>query len=153
MGLMVMVAFAWLIAERRQPLPWKMIAAGLALQFVLALILLKVPASREIFLVLNGIVAALQAATTAGTSFVFGYLGGGTLPFETSAPGAAFILALQAFLRRVHHHRRAFAEQDPGNLDEGEHVALHDLGAVQLVDLPLIVEHHLEDSFLCHVSS
>jgi len=95
-GLIVMVAFAWLIAERRRPPPWKLVVAGLALQFGFALILLKVPASRDLFLALNSIVAALQAATTAGTSFVFGYIGGGALPFEPSRPGAAFILALQA---------------------------------------------------------
>ena len=95
-GLIVMLGFAWVIAERRRAPPWKLIAAGLAVQFVLALILLRMPASREMFLALNGIVAALQAATTAGTSFVFGYLGGGTPPFEASSPGATFILALQA---------------------------------------------------------
>ncbi len=95
-GLIVMVALAWAIAERRRAPPWKLIAVGLALQFALALILLRLPASREMFLALNGIVAALQAATTAGTSFVFGYLGGAALPFDVASPGAAFILALQA---------------------------------------------------------
>src|SRR3954470_7237397 len=35
-------------------------------------------------------------ATRAGTSFVFGYLGGGPLPFELKAPGSEFILAVQA---------------------------------------------------------
>ncbi len=95
-GLIAMVAFAWAIAERRRAPPWKLIAAGLAIQFALALILLKLPASRMLFLALNHVVGALQAATTAGTSFVFGYLGGGALPFDASSPGAAFILALQA---------------------------------------------------------
>jgi CNT family concentrative nucleoside transporter len=96
LGLIVMVAFAWAIAERRRMPPWKLIGAGLALQFALALILLRLPLSREMFLALNGVVTALQAATTAGTSFVFGYLGGAAPPFEASSPGAAFILALQA---------------------------------------------------------
>jgi CNT family concentrative nucleoside transporter len=96
LGLIAMVGFAWAIAERRRTPPWKLIAVGLALQFALALILLELPASRALFVALNGIVAALQAATTAGTSFVFGYLGGGAAPFDVTAPGAAFILALQA---------------------------------------------------------
>ncbi len=76
-GLIAMVGFAWAIAERRRAPPWKLIASGLAIQFALALILLKLPASRMLFLALNHVVGALQAATTAGTSFVFGYLGGG----------------------------------------------------------------------------
>ena len=39
---------------------------------------------------------ALEAATTAGTAFVFGYLGGAELPFAEAYPGAAFILAFRA---------------------------------------------------------
>ena len=39
---------------------------------------------------------ALEGATTAGTSFVFGYLGGAELPFAEAYPGASFILAFRA---------------------------------------------------------
>jgi CNT family concentrative nucleoside transporter len=39
---------------------------------------------------------ALEAATKDGTSFVFGYLGGGTPPFMLTDPGSSFILAFQA---------------------------------------------------------
>jgi concentrative nucleoside transporter, CNT family len=45
---------------------------------------------------LNNLVMALEAATTAGTSMVFGYLGGGPLPFEASAPANLYILAFRA---------------------------------------------------------
>jgi CNT family concentrative nucleoside transporter len=48
------------------------------------------------FLLLNNIVLVLESATRAGTSFVFGYLGGGTPPFLLQNPGANFILAFQA---------------------------------------------------------
>jgi concentrative nucleoside transporter, CNT family len=41
-------------------------------------------------------VGTVAAASRAGTSFVFGYLGGGALPFDLKAPGADFILAFQA---------------------------------------------------------
>ena len=46
--------------------------------------------------VINDAVDAIAAATRAGTSFVFGYLGGGPLPYDLKVPGADFILALQA---------------------------------------------------------
>jgi CNT family concentrative nucleoside transporter len=39
---------------------------------------------------------SLEAATRAGTSFVFGYIGGGTPPFLLQDPGANFILAFQS---------------------------------------------------------
>ena len=58
--------------------------------------MLKAPIVAAAIGTLSGLVAALEAATTAGTSLVFGYLGGGPLPFEESAPGAGFILAFRA---------------------------------------------------------
>jgi concentrative nucleoside transporter, CNT family len=95
-GLIVMVGLAWAMSENRRALPWRVVAAGLALQLILAVILLKFEFLRAAFMSLNDVVAALQEATRAGTSFVFGYLGGGNLPFKPSAPGATFVLALQA---------------------------------------------------------
>ncbi|MBI4184923.1 MAG: nucleoside:proton symporter [Proteobacteria bacterium] len=70
--------------------------AGITVQLVIALVLLKLPPLRALFAALNGAVSALQAATEAGTSFVFAYLGGGPLPFEERSPGASFILAFRA---------------------------------------------------------
>jgi CNT family concentrative nucleoside transporter len=99
-GLVLFTAFAWVIAEGGPRLELKphlkLIAAGLGLQLVLAAALLKLPLLKDLFLVLNDAVAALQAATQQGTSFVFGYLGGGPLPFEESQPGASFVLAFRA---------------------------------------------------------
>ncbi len=74
----------------------KTIGIGLTMQFIFALLLLKLPISQEVFILLNKAVFALQEATTAGTSLVFGYLGGSDLPFEERFPGASFILAFQA---------------------------------------------------------
>src|SRR6202012_1288890 len=45
---------------------------------------------------INDAVGSIAAASRAGTSFVFGYLGGGPLPFDPKTPGSDFILALQA---------------------------------------------------------
>jgi CNT family concentrative nucleoside transporter len=39
---------------------------------------------------------ALDRATQAGTSFVFGFLGGAPLPFETTAGASTFVLAFRA---------------------------------------------------------
>src|SRR5215207_10858734 len=60
------------------------------------LLLLKVPPIRTAFALVNNAVDAVASATRAGTSFVFGYLGGGPLPFELKTPGSEFILAFQA---------------------------------------------------------
>ena len=95
-GLVVLTAFAWAISENRRAPAWKTALVGLAVQFVLAAIFLKLPLAQSMFLWLNAGVLALQEATRTGTAFVFGYLGGAPLPFQESFPGASFVLAFQA---------------------------------------------------------
>jgi CNT family concentrative nucleoside transporter len=95
-GLLALIGIAWLISENRKKVNLKIVLAGLTVQVALAVLLLKVPIFKELFILLNGMVIALEEATTAGTSFVFGYLGGGPLPFEEKYPGSSFILAIRA---------------------------------------------------------
>ncbi len=92
----MLIAIAWALSERRGQIQWRAIVFGLALQFVLALLLTQVPPVRDAFGALNGLVIALNDATRAGTSFVFGYVGGGGMPFTATTPGATFIFAFQA---------------------------------------------------------
>ncbi|MBF0139348.1 MAG: nucleoside:proton symporter [Magnetococcales bacterium] len=95
-GLLSLSALAWLMSENRQRLSWRLLVAGLAMQIGLAVVLLKFPPFRALFLMLNDVVIALQDAIGAGTAFVFGYLGGGTAPFAKGEGGSTFILAFQA---------------------------------------------------------
>jgi CNT family concentrative nucleoside transporter len=95
-GLVCFIGLAWAISERRDRQALKIGAVGIGLQIVMALLLLKLPPVTAMFAYLNDAVLALQDATGAGSSFVFGYLGGGPLPFEESQPGASFILAFRA---------------------------------------------------------
>ncbi|HXP97272.1 MAG TPA: Na+ dependent nucleoside transporter N-terminal domain-containing protein, partial [Telmatospirillum sp.] len=96
LGMAGLLALAWLISEDRRSIPWKTVFGGLLLQLMLALLLLKVPGTTNVFFLLNHGVEALQTATDAGSGFVFGYLGGGPLPFAETKPGASFILAFRA---------------------------------------------------------
>src|SRR5205809_5316366 len=95
-GVVVLLAIAWAIGESRRGVSVRQAAIGLAATFVTALVLLKVPQVASAMGAINGVVDAIAAATRAGTSFVFGYLGGGMLPYELKVPGAEFVLALQA---------------------------------------------------------
>ena len=96
LGVVVLLGFAWAISEQRRLVNWKSVGASLVLTIAVALVLLKVPQVKNGFFLINRAVEAVSAASRAGTSFVFGYLGGGTLPFELKAPGAEFVLAFQA---------------------------------------------------------
>ncbi len=96
MGVVVILGLAWLLSERRKDVMWSAIGKGIALQFIIALLLTKVPVIQHGLEYLNGMVAALLAATRAGTSFVFGYVGGGDTPWTTTNPPATFVFAFQA---------------------------------------------------------
>jgi CNT family concentrative nucleoside transporter len=96
LGVFAILAIAWLISENRRAVPWRPVMVGLAVTFLLALLMLKVPQTEVAFSFINRAVEAIAAATRAGTSFVFGYIGGGALPFDPKTPGSDFILAFQA---------------------------------------------------------
>jgi concentrative nucleoside transporter, CNT family len=96
LGIAVILVFAWAISEDRFRVPWRIVVVGVLLQFGLAVMFLKFPPAAAAFLLLNRGVEALQTATDAGTGFVFGYLGGATLPFAETKPGASFIFAFRA---------------------------------------------------------
>ena len=95
-GVFAILALAWLVSENRRAVPWRPVGIALAITFALALLMLKVPQVEVAFALINDAVDAIASATRAGTSFVFGYVGGATLPFDLKVPGAEFSLAFQA---------------------------------------------------------
>ena len=95
-GVFALLAIAWAMSENRRAVSIKQTAVGLAVTLVTAIVLIKLPLVAHAFGAINDAVGAISSASRAGTSFVFGYLGGGALPFDLKAPGADFILAFQA---------------------------------------------------------
>src|SRR5882757_7292325 len=96
LGVAAMLGIAFALSENHRAVAWKKAGIGLAATIVAAVILLKVPQVATAFAVINDGVGAIAAATRAGTSFVFGYLGGAALPYDLKTPGADFVLAFQA---------------------------------------------------------
>lgn len=96
LGFVALLVVAWLAGGCRRPLPWRIVLPAAVLTLMLALLMLKAPLVHEAFLLLNGLLQALQQATQAGTSLVFGYLGGAPLPFEEKPGSSSFVLALRA---------------------------------------------------------
>ena len=95
-GMAGLIALAWAAGEARRAVPWRAVAAGLALEVLLALLCLKLPGVKNAFMALNDALLVLEKATQAGTSLVFGYLGGAPAPFPVAAPEATFVLAFRA---------------------------------------------------------
>jgi concentrative nucleoside transporter, CNT family len=96
LGVFALLAFAWAISENRRAVNFRSAGIALLVTLVTAVLLLKVPQIALLFTGIARAVDAVSAASRAGTSFVFGYIGGGTLPFEVKTPGADFVLAFQA---------------------------------------------------------
>lgn len=95
-GLVLLCLLAWAMGGFRREASWRVVAGGLAGLLGLAALMLHVPPLRAIFALMGGVVEALARATQAGTALVFGYLGGGPLPFAEVTPGSSFILFFQA---------------------------------------------------------
>src|SRR5215468_6348949 len=87
-GIVALLAIAWAFGENRRAVSLKQAAIGLVATLVTAV--------AHAFGAINDAVGAIAAASRAGTSFVFGYVGGAPPPFELKVPGADFILAFQA---------------------------------------------------------
>jgi concentrative nucleoside transporter, CNT family len=95
-GVFALMAIAWAFGENRRAVSPRQTLISLAVTLTTAVVLIKVPVVAGAFGIINEAVAAISSASRAGTAFVFGYLGGGALPFELKSPGADFILAFQA---------------------------------------------------------
>jgi concentrative nucleoside transporter, CNT family len=87
-GLAVLIGVAWAISENRAGHPgWRWMLGALALQGVLAVLIVRVPIVWEAVGLVNNAVSAVEAATLKGSSYMFGYIGGAELPFALK-PGA-----------------------------------------------------------------
>ena len=160
LGLFAFTAIAWLMSERRRQVRLRVILTGIFLQVAVGLVLLKVPLFQDLFLLLNRMVLSLEEATRAGTAFVFGYIGGGDLPFDEKFPGASYVLGFQglplvvlmsALSALLFHWRilplvvRAFARALQKSMGIGgtEGVAVAANVFVGMIEAPLLVRPYL----------
>ncbi|MEP3421692.1 MAG: nucleoside transporter C-terminal domain-containing protein [Erythrobacter sp.] len=82
LGIALLIAVAWAISEDRAGRPsMKWVLGALALQGAMAVLIVRVPFVWDLMSYANAAVTAVEQATLAGSSYMFGYLGGGPLPF------------------------------------------------------------------------
>jgi len=85
LGLAVLLTLTFLMSSNRKGIKWRQILMGLLIQFIFALLILKVPAVRGAFDKLSALFVQLLSFTDVGAKFLFG-----ELINETSSLGYIF---------------------------------------------------------------
>lgn len=81
-GLAAIILLCWALSENRAARPsWRWIAGALGMQILIAILIVRVPLVWDAIGLANAVVAAIERATLRGSSYMFGYTGGGDIPF------------------------------------------------------------------------
>lgn len=76
LGIVVFIALAWTLSSHKRRFPFKIVCGGIALQFALALLVLKTDWGRAFFDGIGALVSMILVACDDGAGFVFGALAG-----------------------------------------------------------------------------
>lgn len=95
LGIGFFLLIAWCISENRRNVRLLPVGITLAVQFLVAFILIAIPQISNTLRGLNHIVMAVGKATDAATSFMFGFLGGGDAPFGLNSELVPYIFAFR----------------------------------------------------------
>ena len=72
LGLATMIALAWLMSSHKSKFPWRIVVAGLFLQFAFAVVILKTKAGIALFEQVDRIFVGLLNSVDEGAAFMFG---------------------------------------------------------------------------------
>ena len=94
LGWLTMLSIAWAISYNRKKFPWRTVIWGIALQFILALLILKTPWGGKLFEFAGKVIQKLIHFSGEGTKFVFGPLADGDLLSEKFGPGNSVVFGI-----------------------------------------------------------
>lgn len=80
LGIVVVLGILWLISRKRKDVSFKMLLKGVVAQFIIALILVKIPAGRMVVSKISDAVTGVINCGSNGLSFVFGSLADSSAP-------------------------------------------------------------------------
>jgi CNT family concentrative nucleoside transporter len=106
LGILTMLALAFLFSTNRRAIRGKTVAWGLALQLTFAVFVLKVEIGRAIFQKAGDVVNRLLSYSSYGSQFVFGDLGkpGGRLGFYIAFQVLPTVIFIAAFFAILYHY-------------------------------------------------
>ena len=96
LGILILLFFAYLLSSYRKKIDWKLVATGIALQIVIALLVLKVPLVRNAFDAIGSGFVKFLGFAAYGAQFLFGDLARNSDAVENSRHNLGFLFAFQA---------------------------------------------------------
>ncbi len=87
-GLFVLCGIAWILSADRRRFPWRVVLGGLGLQWLIAILLLGIPATAEAFERVASLVTQAIGMAGEGSTFLFG-------PLADPAGPAGFVFAFR----------------------------------------------------------
>ena len=94
LGLVVLLACAWLLSNNRKRFPWRTVIWGMILQFAFAIFILKTPIGLRLFQGAQVVMDQLNAYAYEGAKMVFGPLGDGDALRKAFGPSGAYVFAI-----------------------------------------------------------
>ena len=95
LGIGVIVLTAVLLSRSRSDIPWRAVGIAFAGQAALGALFLHVEWASRLLGVVTYLAKVLEQSTVKATAFVFGYVGGGEVPFEVLPGSSSFVFAFQ----------------------------------------------------------
>jgi CNT family concentrative nucleoside transporter len=151
-GLAVLVTIAWLISMQRDRVDWKLVAAGIGLQLLFAIIVIIVPGGREFFDILSSLFVKIIGFAMQGAEFIFGDLArrdkfGFVFAFQV-LPTIIFFAALMGVLYHLGIMQKvvqgmAWVMQKIMNISGSESLAVAANVFVGQTEAPLVVRPYI----------
>ncbi len=94
-GIIVLIGIAWLLSGHRKKIDWKLVAAGLLLQVIIAVLVLKIPVIRNGFDYIGTGIVRFLGFSLAGAQFLFGDLAKNSAAVQANH-NLGFLFAFQA---------------------------------------------------------
>lgn len=95
-GLAVIIGVAYLLSARRNSIDWKLVGAGVVMQIVIAIGVLKIPVIREVFEIIGSGFVTFLGFALDGAQFLFGDLARNSETESGTKHNLGFLFAFQA---------------------------------------------------------
>lgn len=95
LGIVLIFLIVYGLSQNRSQIQWRTVALGICVQFILVMATFFFPPLKWVLSIISDGFVYLKDASLTGSKFVFGYLGGGDVPFAIQGATGTVIFAFQ----------------------------------------------------------